>query len=155
MSQLTVGQQAPDFELHDTKGLSHRLSDALTRGPVALIFYKSACPTCQFTFQYVQKMFSKMEETANRTLWAISEDESDETRQFATEHGLTFNLLIDEHPYEVSAAFNLEFVPALFLIHPDGKIAVSEYGFTKAGLNALAGFEYFTSNDGLPAARPG
>ena len=42
-----------------------------------------------------------------------------------------------------------------FLIEPDGRIAVSEFGFTKAGLNAIAGFEYFAPNDGLPAARPG
>jgi peroxiredoxin len=129
MSQLAVGQQAPDFELYAIKGQSCRLSDALTRGPVALIFYKSACPTCQFTFPYVQKMFSKMGGTTDRTIWGISQDDPDETRQFAADAGIRFDLLIDEHPYEVSSAYGLEFVPALFLIRPP--------------------------NDGLPATRPG
>jgi hypothetical protein len=43
----------------------------------------------------------------------------------------------------------------MFLIKPDGTIAVSEFGFSKAGLNQIAGFEFFTANDGVPAARPG
>ena len=152
---LRPGAEAPDFELKDLTGRSYRLSDALSRGPVILVFYKASCPTCQFTFPYIQKMFSKPGRDANITLWGISQDEPDKTREFATQHGITFDMLLDEHPYEVSAAYGLQFVPAMFLVQPDGKIAVSDYGFTKAGLNQIAGFEFFTPNDGLPASRPG
>ena len=155
MSQLSIEQGAPDFELHDMNGRSHRLADALARGPVALAFYKSGCPTCQFTFPYIQKIFSKAGKTADWTLWGVSEDDTDETRRFAKEYGITFDLLIDEHPYAVSAAYGLQYVPAIFLIQPGGTISVSEFGFTKAGLNRIAGFEFFTPNDGLPEARPG
>jgi peroxiredoxin len=154
MSQLSPGSQAPDFELQDLQGRSHRLTDALAHGPVALIFYKSACPTCQFSFPYIQRIFSELE-PSNYTFWGISEDELDETRHFAGEHGLTFDLLIDEYPYPVSAAYGLEFVPAIFLIQQDGTIVVSDYGFTKAGLNQIAGFQFFKPDDGLPATRPG
>jgi peroxiredoxin len=146
MSQLPVGSIAPDFELTDTDGRLYRLSDALAHGRVALVFYKSSCPTCQFTFPYIQKIFEKANNDAGWTLWAISEEE---------QYGLAFEVLIDEHPYDVSAAYGLKFVPAIFLIEPNGKISVSEYGFSKAGLNGIAGFEYFTPNDGLPASRPG
>ena len=155
MSQLPVGSTAPDFELKDAGGRSYRLSDALARGPVALVFFKSSCPTCQFTFPYIQKIFEKTNKHAAWTLWAISEDDPDETREFIQQFGLAFEVLIDEHPYDVSAAYGLQFVPAIFLIDPDRKITVSEYGFTKAGLNAIAGFEMFTPGDGLPAFRPG
>ena len=155
MSQLPIGAQAPDFQLIDLKGQRRRLSEALTHGPVALIFYKSACPTCQFTFPYVQKVFSRVGNTAGLTFWGVSEDDVHETQAFAKQHGVTFDMLVDEHPYEVSAAYGLNFVPAIFLIQPDGKIVLSEFGFTKAGLNRIAGFELFTSGDGLPATRPG
>jgi peroxiredoxin len=155
MSQLLIGAQAPDFELSDTHGRTYRLSDALLRGPVALVFYKSACPTCQFSFPHIQRMFSALGQAPGLTLWGISEDDVDETKEFAAQHGITFDLLIDEYPYAVSAAYGLQFVPAIFLIQPDGKIAVSEYGFTKAGLNRVGGIEYFKPNDGLPATRPG
>ena len=155
MSQLSIGVQAPDFELPDTNGRPHRLAEALTHGPVALVFYKSACPTCQFTFPYLQKIFSERGKSPGWTLWAVSEDDPEETRQFMQDHAITFDLLLDEYPYAVSAAYGLEFVPALFVIQPDGKISTSEYGFTKAGLNQIAGFEFFTPGDGLPATRPG
>ena len=155
MSQLSIGVQAPDFELPDINGRPHRLAEALTHGPVALVFYKSACPTCQFTFPYLQKIFSERGKSPGWTLWAVSEDDPEETRQFMQDHAITFDLLLDEYPYAVSAAYGLEFVPALFVIQPDGKISTSEYGFTKAGLNQIAGFEFFTPGDGLPATRPG
>ena len=155
MSQLPVGSTAPDFELKDVEGRSYRLSDALARGHVALVFYKSSCPTCQFTFPYIQKIFDKANTNPGWTLWAISEDDPDETREFVKQYGLAFEVLIDEHPYDVSAAYGLQFVPAIFLIEPGLKIAVSDYGFTKAGLNAIAGFDLFAPDDGLPATRPG
>jgi peroxiredoxin len=155
MSQLGVGSKAPDFELKDADGRLYRLSDALAGGPVALVIYKSECPTCQFAFPYIQKIFEKTSERADFTLWAISEDDAEETRRFVQQKGLMFAVLIDEHPYPVSAAFGLEFVPGIFLIQPDGTISVSEFGFTKAGLNGIAGFAFFTTSDGLPATRPG
>jgi peroxiredoxin len=155
MSQLPIGALAPDFELNDLKGNKHSLSNALAQGPVALVFYKSACPTCQFSFPYIEKMFSRAERTKGLTLWGISQDDAEETRAFAKALGITFDLLLDEEPYDVSAAFGLEFVPALFLIQSDGKISISEYGFTKSGLNGIIGVDFFTANDGLPARRPG
>src|SRR6266446_4921328 len=83
MKQLSIETPAPDFQLKDTKGQTHRLADALARGPVALVFYKGECPTCQFTFPYIQKMFSKVGATAGWTLWGISEDDAEETWRFA------------------------------------------------------------------------
>src|SRR5215510_14408462 len=87
MSQLSVGSKAPDFELNDVDGRSYRLSEALAHGPVALVFYKASCPTCQFTFPYIQKIFDKAKNDAGWTLWAISEDDADETRQFVQRYG--------------------------------------------------------------------
>src|SRR4051812_20352040 len=118
MSQLPIGAKAPDFELATPDGRTHRLSDALKKGPVALIFYKSECPTCQFTFPFAQKIFDKVGQTAGLTLWGISEDDADETKLFAKQFGITFDILIDEYPYDVSAAYGMEFVPGIFLINP-------------------------------------
>ena len=42
---LKVGETAPDFELPNANGREVRLSDLLTQGPVALVFYRGAwCP---------------------------------------------------------------------------------------------------------------
>ena len=155
MSQLAVGAPAPDFELPAIQGGSRRLAEALKRGPVVLAFYKSSCPTCQFAFPFIQKIVAAVGENPPWTIWAVSQDEPDETREFAKQHGLTFDVVIDEHPYPVSAAYGLKFVPALFMIEPGGTITLSDFGFTKAGLNQIAGFDFFKPDDGLPATRPG
>ena len=155
MSQLPIGAQAPDFELNDLNGRSHRLSDALTRGPVVLVFYKGTCPTCQFTFPHIQRIFAGVGKDWGARIWAISQDEVDETRDFAERFRIGFDILIDEHPYEVSSAYRISSVPSIFIVEPGGKISFSDFGFTKSSLNRIAGFELFTPNDGLPASQPG
>jgi peroxiredoxin len=155
MSQLSIGSRAPDFELKDVNGRLHKLSEAPGRGPVVLAFYKTSCPTCQFTFPYIEKIFAQVGQNAGWTLWGISQDDEPETQRFADRYGITFVQLIDDYPYPVSAAYGLEFVPAIFIVQPDGSLSLSEFGFTKAGLNQIAGFPFFTPYDGLPAVRPG
>lgn len=88
-------------------------------------------------------------------IWAISQDEPVETKEFIARFGIEFDVLIDEHPYRVSQAYGLEFVPAVFIIEKDVRIALSDFGFTKASLNAIAGYEFMKPDDGLPASRPG
>jgi peroxiredoxin len=155
MSQLAIGAYAPEFELKTADGQPRRLSEALRQGSVVLIFYKASCGTCQFTFRFIQQIYSKVGSGASWTVWGISEDDLDETRAFARQNGITFDLLIDEHPYPVSAAYGLHNVPAIFIIQSDGIVSLSDFGFSKDTLNQIAGFAFFTSDDGLPATRPG
>ena len=155
MSQLAIGVEAPDFELKTMDGSPRRLSDALKHGPVVLVFYKGSCSTSQFTLPLIQRIYSKVGAAAPRTLWAISQDDVQETVAFMKEYGLTFEVLIDEHPYPVSAAYGLHNVPAIFVVQPDATISLSEFGFTKHSLNEIAGFPFFTADDGLPSSRPG
>ena len=155
MSQLAIGAYAPEFELKTADGQPRRLSEALQHRPVVLVFYKASCGTCEFTFPFVQQIYSKVGKSAPWTLWGISEDDFDETRAFARQNGITFDLLIDEHPYPVSAAYGLHNVPAIFIIQSDGSVSLSDFGFSKDTLNQIAGFAFFASDDGLPATRPG
>ena len=155
MSQLAIGAYAPEFELKTADGDLRRLSEALQQGPVVLVFYKASCGTCQFTFPFIQQIYSKVGKSAPWTLWGISEDDFDETRAFARQNGITFDLLIDEHPYSVAAAYGLHNVPAIFIIQSDGSVSLSDFGFSKDTLNQIAGFAFFASDDGLPATRPG
>ena len=155
MSQVAIGTPAPPFELKTADGRYHRLSEALERGTVVLVFYKASCPTCQFTFPFIQQIYSKIGGSAGWTFWGISQDEPEETSAFARQHGITFDLLIDEYPYSVSSAYGLHNVPAIFMVQGDGTITLSEFGFSKSVLNRIAGYSVFTPNDGLPATRPG
>src|SRR6059036_1160510 len=138
MSQVAIGTPAPLFELKTADGCCHRLSEALQRGPVVLVFYKASCPTCQFTFPFIQQIYSKLRNSAGWTLWGISQDDVDKTIEFGRQHGITFELLIDEYPYAVSSAYGLHNVPAIFMVQGDGTITLSEFGFSKSVLNCIA-----------------
>jgi len=155
MKQLAARVQAPDFELKDMNGVVHRLRAALSHGHVVLAFFKVSCPTCQLTFPHLQRFFGSAGKDWQGQLWAISQDDSEDTRRFARHYGITFDVLIDEYPYDVSNAYGIVSVPTLFVIDQDGKISMSDNGFSKASLNQIAGYELFTPNDGLPATRPG
>jgi peroxiredoxin len=155
MRQLARGVQAPDFELTDMNGVPHRLWRALNHGPVVLVFFKISCPTSQFTFPYIQKIFATAAKGWRLKLWAVSQDDADDTRQFAQQYGITFDTLIDAYPYDVSNAYGIVSVPTTFIVEADGKISLSDNGFSKDSLNQIAGYEMFTPDDGLPASRPG
>ena len=156
MRQLPAGVLAPDFRLLALNGQELRLSEAIADRPVVLAFYKSSCPTCQLTFPYLQRIYSEFRAEPVFTIWGISQDEFAETTEFVHEYGIQFDILIDEHPYTVSAAYGLEFVPTIFVVGTDGKIKISDYGFSKATLSEIAKpLRLFGADDGLPATRPG
>jgi peroxiredoxin len=158
--QLSTGIVAPDFELFDLAGIRHHLGEALEAGPVALVFSKSSCPTCQFTLPYIARLHRASGLGSLATIWGVSQDDPEETAEFVGQHSIGFPMLIDEHPYEVSAGYGIEFVPALFIMGKDGVIAESDWGFSKSSLNAVAEVlacpvELFPPGDRLPPRRPG
>ena len=165
MDYLPEGSPAPDFELSTPDGVRLRLSDALISGGVALAFYKSSCPTCQFTFPFIQRLFASFPHGSLPTVWGISQDEVEPTEEFITEHQLTFPVLIDEHPYPVSTAYELHFVPTVYLVDRDQSVRIADFGFSKPVLRALAERLaeeadspvpiLFSDADGLPERRPG
>jgi peroxiredoxin len=165
MDHLDEGSVAPDFELLTPDGVPGILSEALKSGPMALAFYKASCPTSQLTFPFIQKIFQGLEEDTEPRIWGISQDNSAETAAFIAEHGLKFPVLIDDHPHEVSRAYELRFVPTLYLIDRDQRIILADFGFSKPALNAIGESiadamgcpppKVFFDGDGLPNRRPG
>ena len=156
MKQLPVGAVAPDFTLQLLNGREFRLGNQLAKGSLILVFYKASCPTCQLTFPYLQRIYSEFGNNAKYRIVGISQDDPAETREFIEHFGIGFDVAIDDHPYAVSSTYGLEFVPTIFLIGKDGKIQLSDYGFSKATLSELAGpLQLFSPDDGLPATRPG
>ncbi len=165
MDHLEEGTIAPDFELQTHDGAPLKLSKALSSGPIALAFYKSACPTSQFTLPIIQQIFSGLSTNSRPTIWGISQDDTDETRDFVAEHRLEFPVGIDDHPYLVSSTYQLRYVPTLFLIGREQRIVMADFGFSKSALNSIArdlagslgcrAPSVFSDIDGLPDRRPG
>ncbi len=151
MSLLAKDSVAPQFELADSDGIRFSLQDALAHGPVLLAFFKVACPTCQFTLPFLERIDNQFRGHGVQ-VWALSQDNAGDTRQFAEHFGITFPILIDETPYTTSRAYRLEYVPSLFLIGSDGRIVVSGDGFSKSDLLTIHRFLTQRSKDPVPMA---
>lgn len=164
MTTIIQGKAAPDFSLPDTTGKKHTLRDVLQRGPVVLAFYKVSCPVCQYTFPFLERINQAIGHN-QVALLGISQDDTDDTREFMQEYGLTFTSLVDDDGYPVSNAYGLTNVPTVLYVEQSGKAAVSFTGFDRKGLEQIAqlaakqggkpAFSLFQGTDCVPDHKPG
>ena len=137
MTALAMGIKAPDFELKTRDGKRFSLSEELRNGPVVLAFLKVSCPTCQYAFPFLERLYKAY---GNRgvKLVGVSQNDAKETVSFAKDFGLTFPLLLDDmRRYPVSNAYGLTNVPTIFWIAQDGEIEVSSVGWVKADFESI------------------
>lgn len=137
MTKVLAGHQAPTFALNGTNGQPFSLADALRKGPVVVAFFKIACPVCQFTFPFLERLY-KAYGDEQVSFWGISQDDARDTKEFSQEFGITFPALLDEDGYPVSNQYGLTNVPTVLLIAPTGKVLVSSVGFDKADLEKIS-----------------
>ncbi len=137
MAALPAGTKAPDFSLpivlnrkKDKDGGEFSLQAALQRGPVLAAFFKVSCPTCQYTFPYLERLHKSHGDKV--AIVGISQNNDSDTAAFLKDYGVTFPTLLDDpNGYVVSNAYGLTNVPSLFLIGQDGQIEVSSVGWVK------------------------
>ena len=164
MSLIKAGKSAPPFGLTATDGKTHSLPEALKNGPLLAAFFKVTCPTCQYTFPFLERLHQQLRANGVQ-IWGIAQDGVKDSQRFARDYTLTFPILIDDKPYRVSRAYGLEYVPTLLLIGPDGSIAMESEGFAKRellqiqkslaeALSAPVG-ELFSPRESVPEYKPG
>jgi peroxiredoxin len=155
MAALIAGTKAPEFELKALDGNRFVLSEALVGGPVVLAFFKVSCPTCQYTFPFVERLYKGYGN--NVRLFGISQNNAKETAAFAKQFGVTFPILLDDtEKYPVSNAFGLTNVPTIFWIAQGGDIELSSVGWVKKDFEAISRkFAEVGNKASLPFFRPG
>jgi peroxiredoxin len=137
MAALNPGTTAPDFTLQTLDGKQFSLREALLRGPVLAAFFKISCPTCQYAFPFLQRIYAA-HGNKNVAIVGISQNEKRDTSAFVKEYGVTFPVLLDDtSAYPVSNAYGLTNVPTLFWIAPDGEIEVSSVGWVRKDVEEL------------------
>jgi peroxiredoxin len=137
MAALTVGTKAPDFELKAMDGRRFVLHEELVHGPVVLAFFKAGCPTCQYTFPFLERLERAYGHAGVRII-GVSQNDPKQTAGFTKEFGVTFPVLLDDREkYLVSNAYGLTNVPSIFWIAQDGEIEVSSVGWLKADFTEI------------------
>jgi peroxiredoxin len=138
MAALIAGAKAPEFELKALDGKRFVLRDELARGPVVLAFFKASCPTCQYAFPFLERLY-KAYGHRSVTLVGVSQNDPRDTAAFTKEFGVTFPVLLDDtEKYPVSNAYGLTNVPTVFWIAQDGEIEVSSVGWVKADFTEIS-----------------
>jgi peroxiredoxin len=152
---LPAGKTAPAFSLKSTDGKQLSLADALKKGPVLAAFFKVGCPTCQFTFPFLERMHETYGDS-QFTLFGISQNSAIKADDFCQEYGIKFPVLVDGDGYPASNQYGLTNVPTLFLISQDGQIQQTTVGFVKADLEQLAAeMARATGKQAKPLFKPG
>jgi peroxiredoxin len=164
MEALPAGKSAPAFSLKTLNGSEFSLAEALKKGPVLAAFFKVNCPTCQFTFPFLERLYETYADS-KFTLVGISQNDAADTREFCKEFGIKFPTLVDGHGYPASNDYGLTTVPTLFLISQDRKIQQTSVGFVKADLEKLASLvalaegkpavPLFKPGEVIPESKPG
>src|SRR5271165_747324 len=164
MTNLAAGSIAPNFSLKALDGNEYSLSRAMKHGPVVVAFFKVSCPVCQFTFPFIERLFTR-HGGGGVTFLGISQDDASSTKRFVEDYGVTFPVLLDETGYPVSNGYGLTNVPTVFLVDDDGTIRVSCTGFSKPDLENIANelatrrkqapAALFLANERVPEYKPG
>ncbi len=165
MAALEPGTRAPDFSLPTMEGDQFSLSEALARGPVLAAFFKISCPTCQYTFPFLQRIY-EAHKNKGVTIVGISQNAKKDTAAFRKEYKITFPILLDDtNSYPVSNAYGLTNVPTIFWIAQDGEIETASVGWIKkemeeinqraAEVSAGGGNPLFRPDEQIPDFRAG
>lgn len=117
---LKVGSEAPDFELVDLNGKTHRLSDYKGQG-VVLNFWGTWCEPCKKEMPALDKMYNVYKDKGVQIL-AVNIAQSDfEVKNFVKNYDLSFPVVIDKTK-SVMDAYNINPLPTTYLINPEGKV---------------------------------
>jgi peroxiredoxin len=152
---LPVGGEAPDFALPALSGGEISLGQLTRSAPVLLAFFKVSCPTCQYTFPFLERLAgSRQLQTTG-----ISQDNPKATADFCREYALSFPIALDaaHSGYRVSNAYKITHVPTLFVIEGN-TITEAFNGFSRRDLERLGqrfGAPVFRPGEKIPDFRPG
>ena len=154
---ILPGAKAPAFQLPALTGENWALADALSKGPLVLAFFKIACPTCQFTLPFLNRMATAA--GGSLRVVGISQDDASGTGQFLERFAPGLPTLLDsEGGYLTSKAFGITHVPSVFIVEQDGTIAGAADGFHKQMMEDLGvrgGVPAFLPGEQVPEMRPG
>ena len=121
-----TAQIAPDFTFTDlVTGKTTKLSD-LRDKPVYLNFWATWCPPCVKELPHIQAKYEQYKDRIH--FLAISVDSEQEApAQFISSKGYTFTVGYGNER-EISRAYNIEAIPASYIIGTDGTIKAQSVG---------------------------
>jgi peroxiredoxin len=101
---LRIGDQAPAFTLKDQNNNDVSLDSLVKKGPVAVVFYRSAdwCLFCKFQLKQLQGRVKEFAEAGGQVV-GVSYDSTRVLKRFAESQQITLPMLSDEGSRTIDA----------------------------------------------------
>ena len=126
LSAIPGKVMAPDFELVDTEGQTHRLSDY--RGRTVIInFWTTWCPPCREEIPSMNRAWNSLKQDDVIMLGINMGEDEDTIFIFTADYPADFPLLLDRDG-EVIAEWPVKGLPTTYVVAPDGRIAYRAIG---------------------------
>ncbi len=156
---IKAGSAAPDSRFRTREGASLSTGDVVAAAhglPVLLAFFKTSCPVCQLAWPYLQRLHAAYGGKTVRIVGVSQNDDASSLTFYRTHGSATFELLFDPEPtFVASNAFDVESVPLLVLLAPDGAVEDSFAGWSKSRMEALGARFASASAPLVPVIPPG
>jgi cytochrome c biogenesis protein CcmG, thiol:disulfide interchange protein DsbE len=132
-----IGEQAPEFSLETLGGVPISLSDYRKKKSVVVTFWASWCGPCRLELPELAEFYKKhIDSQGSFEILGISiDDEASDARDFASKANLPFPLLWDKTG-SVARSYQVDSIPAMFVIDGEGKIIFATVGFSP-GLDVI------------------
>lgn len=102
MKPLQVGDNVPDFSVHDDRGNLHQLSDYEGKRFVVFFYPKASTPGCTAEACDLRDHYKELQ-TAGYALLGVSADSQKKQRNFSEKYDFPFPLLADEEKQLINA----------------------------------------------------
>lgn len=128
---VSVGKQAPDFEVTTLNGQRVDLQSYTDQGPLLLFFWTTWCHYCKSEMHAIQDL---QDEYSSKGLQVLGinpgwRDNERRARSFRRRQGLDLPLAFDQS-MRLGNRFMLQGVPTLILVDNQGKIIYRGHGIT-------------------------
>jgi thiol-disulfide isomerase/thioredoxin len=133
VAALEPGAPFPPITLRDAKGASLPRPD----GETLYVVFKTTCPTCEFTWPYLERLRESAGPAGLRIL-AVSQDPPDKAVAFNARLGSKVETAFDLQPWPASDRLGVDTVPSFFRVTADGKLAETAVGFSRDKMESFA-----------------
>lgn len=124
MPSLEIGAPAPDFEAPDILGNPVKLSDYLGKY-VVLDFWATWCKDCRAEIPDLKRLYDKYGPKGIAFLGVSFDTDLQSLVDYGIEHEIPWMVVCNEIKWKenpISTAFDIRWIPTMFLIDPEGKI---------------------------------
>src|SRR5689334_265566 len=110
---LNVGDRAPKLDLvvSDSEGIQTTLNDLANGGALLLVLLKTSCKSCKIGLPFASTLAKRLGNVP-LAIVAISQDSPNVTRSFKRRYEVDLPFVIDNDPYPLSEAYEIEATPS-------------------------------------------